>query len=79
MIILPELNRKDLEEIPLAVRQALDFRFVGRVEEVLALALLPVAESDLQTERRGVSPLFAGAIPLEDQPGVEDRPISKPF
>ncbi|MCL1918243.1 MAG: endopeptidase La [Peptococcaceae bacterium] len=39
MVILPEKNRKDLEEIPLNIHQELDIRFVERMEEVLELAL----------------------------------------
>ncbi|MDR2737024.1 MAG: endopeptidase La [Gracilibacteraceae bacterium] len=37
-VILPEKNRKDVEEIPLNVRQELDIRFVERMEEVLEQA-----------------------------------------
>ena len=38
-IILPAKNEKDLEEIPEHVREGLEFLFVDRVDEVLALAL----------------------------------------
>ena len=38
-VILPEKNRKDLDEIPLNVRQQLDLRLVETMEEVLEFAL----------------------------------------
>jgi ATP-dependent Lon protease len=40
-IIAPELNQKDLEEIPDQLRDQVEFRFAGRVEEVLDIALEP--------------------------------------
>ncbi len=40
-IILPEENRKDLEELPIHVREALIFHFVDRMPKVLEVALLP--------------------------------------
>jgi ATP-dependent Lon protease len=46
-VILPERNRKDLEEIPAAVREgpgALRFHFVRDMREVIDLALLPEGE-----------------------------------
>ncbi|RNC29960.1 MAG: Lon protease 1 [Candidatus Dichloromethanomonas elyunquensis] len=45
-VILPEKNRKDLEEIPLDIRKELEFQFVKRMEEVIEIALLPVSEPD---------------------------------
>ncbi len=38
-IVLPAKNEKDLEEIPEQVREGMEFHFVERVDEVLALAL----------------------------------------
>jgi ATP-dependent Lon protease len=38
-VIAPELNAQDIEEIPEHLREQLDFKFVGHVEEVLAVAL----------------------------------------
>lgn len=45
-VILPEKNRKDLEEIPEDVKKELEFKFVERMEEVLNIALLPLSESE---------------------------------
>jgi len=38
-VILPQGNKKDLRELPDHVRQEMHFHFVGRVEEVLSLAI----------------------------------------
>jgi len=45
-IILPDMNRKDLEDIPKEIRNELEFRFVKRMEEVVEIALLPVSQTD---------------------------------
>jgi ATP-dependent Lon protease len=39
-VILPKLNERDLVEVPAPIKKDLDFRFVGHVDEVLAMALL---------------------------------------
>jgi ATP-dependent Lon protease len=44
-IILPERNAPDLSEVPLSVRQQLQFHPVASVDEVLAIALEPTALS----------------------------------
>ena len=41
-VILPEGNRKDLTEVPEEVKGGLEFRFAERVEDVWALALIPL-------------------------------------
>ncbi len=41
VIVCPEGNRADLEEIPAIVREKLEFKFVSSLDEVLKLALLP--------------------------------------
>ena len=38
-VILPMGNKKDLRDLPLHVRQEMQFHFAGRVEEVLALVI----------------------------------------
>jgi ATP-dependent Lon protease len=38
-VILPQGNKKDLREVPDHVRQEMQFHFVSRVEEVLALVI----------------------------------------
>jgi ATP-dependent Lon protease len=42
-VILPERNRGDLDEVPEEVRQAMRFHFAMSIDEVLAVALEPVA------------------------------------
>jgi ATP-dependent Lon protease len=39
-IILPKDNEKDLEEVPKEVREAMEFKLVSEMEEVLKLALV---------------------------------------
>ena len=46
IVLLPEKNRKDLEDIPEDIRQEVEIRFVSSMEEVLEIALLPVSESE---------------------------------
>jgi ATP-dependent Lon protease len=43
-VICPAENRKDLEDIPESVREALEFVFVDRIEDVLAVALPELEE-----------------------------------
>jgi ATP-dependent Lon protease len=38
-VIIPEKNRKDLEEIPKSARRGIEFRFVQRMDEVIGEAL----------------------------------------
>ncbi len=44
-VLLPELNRRDLEEIPPAGRQGIRFEFLQTADEALRLALEPEAPS----------------------------------
>ncbi|HUU32309.1 MAG TPA: S16 family serine protease, partial [Phycisphaerae bacterium] len=59
-VILPERNRKDLEEIPRAVRRDMKFHYVRRMEEVLPLALadgkMPKAAARKAKKSRSRSP-----------------------
>jgi ATP-dependent Lon protease len=53
-VIMPERNRKDLEDIPEAAREAMTFEFVDLVDKIPPLALEPVeaaAASDGDSER----------------------------
>ena len=51
-VLLPELNRKDLEEIPMQARAGICFEFLKTVDEALALALEPDAEGDSVASKR---------------------------
>ena len=44
-VILPERNAGDLDEVPAEVRDALKVHLVGRVDDVLRIALEPVAKA----------------------------------
>ncbi|BAE84984.1 endopeptidase La [Desulfitobacterium hafniense] len=74
-VILPEQNRKDLEEVPENVRKELEFHFVSRMEEVIKIALLPVAESEEYLGSMNRFPLFSQGD-IDPEPTPEDRPIS---
>jgi ATP-dependent Lon protease len=43
-VVIPKLNRKELEEIPPHLRRGLEIHLVDEVEEVLRLALIPPLE-----------------------------------
>ncbi|AFM43183.1 ATP-dependent proteinase [Desulfosporosinus acidiphilus SJ4] len=75
VVLLPEENRKDLEEIPEKVRKLLEFHFVSRIEEVLKLALLPLAQSDeVQDNDSRHSVYGAKGVPINNnRPG--ERPV----
>ena len=77
VVILPEENRKDLEDVPEKVRKVMEFHFVSRIEEVLKLALLPLAHSDVVQGDAPVTSIYTqGRIP-EPEPRPEERPLSK--
>lgn len=77
-VILPEKNRKDLEDVPATTRAVLEFHFVSKMEEVLNLALLPVAKAGEFTGGVPAFPVYAGSIPMEE-PRQEEIPVSKPL
>ncbi len=76
VVILPEENRKDVDEdVPEKVRKVMEFHFVSRIEEVLKLALLPLAYSDkAQKDALVKSDYTQGRIPNADPRPVE-RPV----
>ena len=75
VILLPEKNRKDFEEIPKPVRQELEFHFVSLMEEVLDLALLPVAGS-LPYADIPLHPVMNGTRLPVGGPEAGNRPVS---
>jgi ATP-dependent Lon protease len=44
MVILPQRNEKDLEDVPENVRREMSFKFVESIDEVLAAALEPATD-----------------------------------
>ncbi len=52
-VILPEANRKNLDEIPKSLRRNMSFVYVRDVQEVFAAALLDSVEADSVAARRG--------------------------
>ena len=75
VVLLPEENRKDLEDIPENIRKLLEFHFVSRIEEVLTLALLPLAHSD---EGGGDAPPMNTIFAPSGMPAVERSPEERP-
>jgi ATP-dependent Lon protease len=51
-VLLPELNRRDLEEIPAAGREGIRFEFLKTVDEALRLALEPETSSGFSPGER---------------------------
>jgi ATP-dependent Lon protease len=59
-VLLPSLNRKDLQEISPAAREALRFEFLETIEDALALALEPAEEQkNIGALGRAMLPCFA--------------------
>jgi ATP-dependent Lon protease len=50
-VIMPKGNEKDLRDVPPEARKAMAFTFVGTMDEVLRLALLPAPDPGLADER----------------------------
>jgi len=51
IMIVPKKNERDMVEIPAKVKRDLEFVFVERMEEVLAVALLPESKSPAKSKR----------------------------
>jgi ATP-dependent Lon protease len=58
-VLLPELNRRDLEEIPTAARESIRFEFLKTVDDALSLALVPEVSDDLPSSET----LAASSVP----------------
>jgi ATP-dependent Lon protease len=56
-VIVPELNKKELDEIPPHLKRGLEIHLVDEVEEVLRLALVPPLEA--RPPATGAKPTFA--------------------
>ncbi|MGH7835295.1 MAG: hypothetical protein ACREQK_16760, partial [Candidatus Binatia bacterium] len=64
----PELNQRDMEDIPEPARKALRFEFLRTVDDALARALLPPeTQSDSETNLTDSSPT-----------GAEERAVMRP-
>jgi len=68
-IIMPKANEKDLRDVPAEVREHMVFTFVERMDEVLHLALLPKAGTEI-----------VDVLPIPDTPAVApvDRQLATP-
>jgi ATP-dependent Lon protease len=63
-VILPEKNRKDLEEVPEKVRKEMRFHFIRRMEEIASLALRPAAKR-AKAPRGGIEEEVKAALPAQ--------------
>jgi ATP-dependent Lon protease len=76
-IILPERNRKDLEEdIPAELRKGMEFIFAGTVEDVLNVALEPVIEKRIKVTDKGSGTAKATVDKGKPNPSV-DVPLTE--
>jgi ATP-dependent Lon protease len=55
-VILPERNRKDLEDVPANVKENLEFLFIKRVDEIIDLAVCPDTMSAQEGQETNISP-----------------------
>lgn len=69
-VMLPASNKKDLREVPAAVRPHMQFTFVSSMDEVLDALLLPAPP----VERADALPLADG--PVRDRHAVDDHTTS---
>ncbi len=74
-IVLPERNRKDLDEIPEQVRREVEFVFVSRVDELLE-QMFGVTAAML--ESAASSTVCASAAPAVPGPAPTGRPVETP-
>jgi ATP-dependent Lon protease len=73
IVLFPEGNRKDLEEIPAEVQAALQLKPVSSVDEVLSLALMPVARKG-RSARTPAAPDWKGRQAGSPAPGYTPPP-----
>jgi len=65
-VILPDRNRKDLDDVPKNVKDDMEFFFIKRVDDVIDLAVNPIKEADV----------VEGSTILESKEFPENRPIN---
>src|SRR5690349_8613625 len=66
-VIMPKSNEKDLRDVPEEVRKNMTFMFVEKMDEVLHLALLPVASELADTVQPKPSPAMPGGTTPADR------------
>ena len=77
VVVLPEGNRKDIQEVPAEVKDALRFVFAERVDDVWRETLMPrdasatATDTEIDTEARVEEPQFAA--PSEQAERTEER------
>jgi ATP-dependent Lon protease len=70
-LIMPKSNEKDLRDVPDEVKKAVAFSFVGMMDEVLGIALLPAVHDDAaapsESEATTGAPETQAAVPLTSE------------
>jgi ATP-dependent Lon protease len=72
VVILPDKNEKDLEDVSPAVKGALTFRFVSEIESVLDIAFGPALHERARKLRENVPATDADLPPRSDDDLTED-------
>ena len=79
VVVLPEGNRKDVQEVPEETRQSLEFVFAERVEDVWKRALLPlvhIKEHDRKSDEAAISVDEERPVELHVESDFE-RPVER--
>ena len=63
-VILPRLNRRDVEQIGVRILHGMEFQYVDTVEEVLAFALRPAQKAPPPAEEAAETPRPRSEIPV---------------
>jgi ATP-dependent Lon protease len=70
-LIMPKSNEKDLRDVPDEVKRSVTFTFVGMMDEVLRIALLPAVDDDAPpaplSEPKIVAPEAQAAVPVSSE------------
>ena len=79
-VVIPEKNRRDLQEIPDNLLQDLEFRFVQHMDEVLEIALcqMPQPADDPAATGDDVHNAPEGVSVCELSQGLDDASVGKP-
>ncbi len=78
-IIMPERNRKDLEEIPEQVRREVEFVFVSRIDEVLDQMFGPIVPAPKNDGVPGAAVTGQGQASIPATPASAHREIVSSF
>ncbi len=75
-VIIPEENRRDIEDIPEGARKALDIVPVKSIDDVLKLALVRMPEPLKESKKKEVKSESAAIVPPKKRTGTKRQPAS---